>query len=118
MAAWASVRECRLTVGQDLTAAPLLLDPSASNRASSTMFSSVIVAPTACSRGLPLLAERIDELTAQTAHPPSFGSSQVRSRGLRWRRARGLGGGQRALEGGPVGRPAVRREHVLDRQCE
>ena len=26
-----------------------------------------------------------------------------------------LGGGQRALEGGPVGRPAVRREHVLDR---
>ncbi len=30
----------------------------------------------------------------------------------------GLGGGQRALEGGPVGRPAVRRKHVLDRQCE
>lgn len=27
-------------------------------------------------------------------------------------------GGQRALEGGPVGRPAVRRKHVLDRQCE
>jgi hypothetical protein len=31
---------------------------------------------------------------------------------------RGLGGGQRALEGGPVGRPTVRRKHVLDRQCE
>src|SRR5512132_4733309 len=30
----------------------------------------------------------------------------------------GLGRGQRALEGGPVGRPAVRRKHVLDRQCE
>jgi hypothetical protein len=28
----------------------------------------------------------------------------------------GLGGGQRALEGGPVGRPAVRRKHVFDRQ--
>ena len=25
------------------------------------------------------------------------------------------GGGQRAFEGGPVGRPAVRREHVFDR---
>src|SRR5438046_1695317 len=52
---------------------------------------------------------------------------------LKWRRAvecvvawasvrecplSGLGGGQRALEGGPVGRPAVRRKHVLDRQCE
>ena len=30
----------------------------------------------------------------------------------------GLGGGQRALECGPVERPAVRREHVLDRQLE
>jgi hypothetical protein len=30
----------------------------------------------------------------------------------------GLGGGQRALEGGPVARPAVRRKYVLDRQCE
>jgi hypothetical protein len=30
----------------------------------------------------------------------------------------GLRGGQRALEGGPVGRPAVRRKHLLDRQCE
>ena len=29
-----------------------------------------------------------------------------------------LGGGQRALESGPVGRPAVRRKHVLDRQLE
>src|SRR5687767_3931353 len=28
----------------------------------------------------------------------------------------GLGRGQRALEGGPVERAAVRREHVLDRQ--
>jgi hypothetical protein len=26
----------------------------------------------------------------------------------------GLGGGQRALEGGPVERPAVRREHVFN----
>ena len=26
--------------------------------------------------------------------------------------------GERAFESGPVGRPAVRREHVLDRQCE
>ena len=30
----------------------------------------------------------------------------------------GLGGGQRALESGLVGRPAVRRKHVLDRQLE
>jgi hypothetical protein len=29
-----------------------------------------------------------------------------------------LGGGQRALEGGPVERAAVRREHVLDRELE
>ena len=29
-----------------------------------------------------------------------------------------LGGGQRVLEGGPVEGPAVRREHVLDRQLE
>lgn len=41
-----------------------------------------------------------------------------RSRGVGSALVAGLGGGQRAHEGGPVGRPAVRRKHVLDRQCE
>ena len=42
--------------------------------------------------------------------------SRGRRRGRRFREP--LGQGQRALQGGPVIRPAVRREHVLDRQLE
>src|SRR5438128_8190222 len=63
------------------------------------------------------------EATPHERHPYRRAVALLEMPTFRWASVRecplsGLGGGQRALEGGPVGRPAVRREYVLHRQCE
>src|SRR3989442_15974004 len=63
------------------------------------------------------------EATPHRRHPYRRAVALLEMPTFQWASVRecplsGLGGGQRALEGGPVGRPAVRRKHVLDRQLE